>query len=245
MAIQIVTDQIGAQQVDSSKIASSTITATQMAMNGTFNYTGALQSSSKAVATQEYVDNAIAGLHWKKSATCASTEDIALTYANGTAGVGATLTATANGVCQIDSITLNANDRVLIKDQSDGFECGIYYVSDAGSGSSPYVLTRGTDSDTPAELKSAAIFVERGTSQNIAFVQTADNVTHIVANQLIDRTGDLVHLSEDIGDDPLKRVLDRADEVTRPIPERKGPAQRTSGQHPRNVRVIPRSRDFH
>jgi len=76
-------------------------------------------------------------------------------------------------------------------------------------------------------------------------VQTADNVTHIVANQLIDRTGDLVHLSEDIGDDPLKRVLDRADEVTRPIPERKGPAQRTSGQHPRNVRVIPRSRDFH
>ncbi|HCE21452.1 MAG TPA: error-prone DNA polymerase, partial [Hyphomonas sp.] len=76
-------------------------------------------------------------------------------------------------------------------------------------------------------------------------VQTADNVTHIVANQLIDRTGDLVHLSEDIGDDPLKRVLDRADEVTRPIPERKGPTQRTSGQHPRNVRVIPRSRDFH
>jgi error-prone DNA polymerase len=76
-------------------------------------------------------------------------------------------------------------------------------------------------------------------------VQTADNVTHIVASQLIDRTGDLAHLSEDTSDDPLKRALDRADEVTRPIPERKGPPQRTSGQHPRNVRVIPRSRDFH
>lgn len=76
-------------------------------------------------------------------------------------------------------------------------------------------------------------------------VQTADNVTHIVANQLIDRTGDLAHLSEDAAQDPLKHALDRADEVTRPIPNRKGPAERTSGQHPRNVRVIPRSRDFH
>ncbi len=76
-------------------------------------------------------------------------------------------------------------------------------------------------------------------------VQTADNVTHIVANQLIDRTGDLARLSEDAGQDPLKQVLDRADEVTRPIPDRKGPPQRSSGRHPRNVRVIPRSRDFH
>ena len=76
-------------------------------------------------------------------------------------------------------------------------------------------------------------------------VQTADNVTHIVANQLIDRTGDLTRLSEDADQDPLKQVLDRADEVTRPIPDRKGPPQRSSGRHPRNVRVIPRSRDFH
>ena len=76
-------------------------------------------------------------------------------------------------------------------------------------------------------------------------VQTADNVTHIVANQLIDRTGDLARLSEDADQDPLKQVLDRADEVTRPIPDRKGPPQRSSGRHPRNVRVIPRSRDFH
>ena len=77
-------------------------------------------------------------------------------------------------------------------------------------------------------------------------VQTADNVTHIVANQLIDRTGDLACLSEDTHQDPLKQALDRADEVTRPIPERKGPPpQRSGGRHPRNVRVIPRSRDFH
>ena len=76
-------------------------------------------------------------------------------------------------------------------------------------------------------------------------VQTADNVTHIVAEQLIDCTGELNLLSEDTLRDPLKGVLARSDEVVRPIAERKGPLQRTAGVHPRDVRVIPRSRDFH
>ncbi|MEO0713646.1 MAG: error-prone DNA polymerase [Pseudomonadota bacterium] len=76
-------------------------------------------------------------------------------------------------------------------------------------------------------------------------VQTADSVTHIVAEQLIDRTGDLELLSEDIQNDPLKNALDRADEVMRPIPERRGPPSRSAGGHPRNVRVIPAGRNFH
>lgn len=76
-------------------------------------------------------------------------------------------------------------------------------------------------------------------------VQTADNVTHIVATELIDRTGDLQLLSEDMRSDPLKNVLDRADEVVRPIPERKGPPAKSAGRHPRNVRVIPAGRNFH
>ena len=76
-------------------------------------------------------------------------------------------------------------------------------------------------------------------------VQTADNVTHIVANQLIDRTSDLQLLSEDAQKDPLRHVLDHADEVIRPIPERSGPPAKSAGCHPRNVRIIPSSRDFH
>jgi len=76
-------------------------------------------------------------------------------------------------------------------------------------------------------------------------VQSADNVTHIVANELIDRTGDLQLLSEDAQKDPLKNVLDRADEVIKPIPERKGPVARSVGGHPRGVRVIPKGRNFH
>jgi error-prone DNA polymerase len=77
-------------------------------------------------------------------------------------------------------------------------------------------------------------------------VQTADNVTHIVADQLIDRSGDLSLLSEDMLRDPLGGVLARADEVARPVAEGRGPKpKRETAHHPRDVRVIPKSRDFH
>ena len=120
MAIQIVTDQIAAQQVTSAKIASSTITATQMAMNGTFNYTGALQVSGSVVASQAYVDSAIAGLHWKEACKVATTANLAAAYNNGSSGVGATLTASGNGALSVDGVGLSTNDRVLGKEQSTG-----------------------------------------------------------------------------------------------------------------------------
>ena len=71
------------------------------------------------------------------------------------------------------------------------------------------------------------------------YIQRADNVTHLVARRLIDRTNDLSLLSEDFQNDPLKGAIANADEVQRPIPEQR---QRT---HPRNVQIMPRSRDFH
>jgi error-prone DNA polymerase len=71
-------------------------------------------------------------------------------------------------------------------------------------------------------------------------------VTHIVAEQLFDQSADLALLSEDTLRDPLSGVLARADEVARPIAERKGPGpRRESAHHPRDLRVIPKSRDFH
>jgi len=77
-------------------------------------------------------------------------------------------------------------------------------------------------------------------------VQTADNVTHIVAEQLIDRTHDLNILAEHVQSDPMKQALAHADEVIRPGMERRGPPPRQPGRgHPRNVRIMPASRDFH
>ncbi|MBU1288719.1 MAG: error-prone DNA polymerase [Alphaproteobacteria bacterium] len=77
-------------------------------------------------------------------------------------------------------------------------------------------------------------------------VQTADNVTHIIAEQLIDCTSELALLSEDHLQDPLKGILARPDEVSRPQTDtRSVKKSRTGGGHPRDTRIIPPSRDFH
>ena len=70
-------------------------------------------------------------------------------------------------------------------------------------------------------------------------VQSADNVTHIVAEELVDCTDDLYRLSEDAQRAALDRALAPTDEVARPV------SRDPRGRHPRNVRVIPKSRDFH
>ncbi len=77
-------------------------------------------------------------------------------------------------------------------------------------------------------------------------VQTADNVTHIIAEQLIDCTSELALLSEDHLQDPLKGILARPDEVSRAQTDGRGvEKRRTGGGHPRDIRIIPPSRDFH
>ncbi|TRD22770.1 error-prone DNA polymerase [Palleronia caenipelagi] len=60
------------------------------------------------------------------------------------------------------------------------------------------------------------------------------DVIHVVARELRDRSDALVRLA---GQD-FTPPLSRADEVTRPVPE---PTHR----HPRDVQIIPKSRDFH
>jgi error-prone DNA polymerase len=68
-------------------------------------------------------------------------------------------------------------------------------------------------------------------------------VTHIVAETVEDRTADLALLSET----PLKPAPVHADGPTHAAPERGEQPERDARRHrhPRNVRVLPRSRDFH
>jgi hypothetical protein len=77
------------------------------------------------------------------------------TYNNGSSGVGATLTAGSNSTLVVQGRTLSVNQRILVKDQASDFQNGIYYVSAAGSGSTPWVLTRATDFDTPTKMMAA------------------------------------------------------------------------------------------
>ncbi|WP_371158504.1 error-prone DNA polymerase [Jannaschia sp. 2305UL9-9] len=65
-------------------------------------------------------------------------------------------------------------------------------------------------------------------------VQFDDAVVHVVAHRIEDRNDVLSRLSED----ELAPDLSRADHVKAPLPSH-------TSRHPRDVRVIPKSRDFH
>lgn len=63
-------------------------------------------------------------------------------------GVGATLTnAGTQTALVIDSVTMAVNDRVLVYQQTNSAEDGVYVVTDIGSGSTNWVLTRASDSN--------------------------------------------------------------------------------------------------
>ena len=70
-----------------------------------------------------------------------------LTYATrAQSGVGATLTnAGTQAALVVDGITMVVNDRVMVRLQTTGFENGVYVVSNIGSGSTNWVLTRSAD----------------------------------------------------------------------------------------------------
>lgn len=127
-------------------------------------------------ATKQYVDSLSAGLSPKDAVVAASTANLSATYSNGTSGVGATLTNNSTQVAfALDGVTLNTNDRVLIKDQTNAFENGIYEVTDTGSGATDWILTRTTDYDTAAEIVSGTYtVVSSGTvNQSNLFVMTS------------------------------------------------------------------------
>jgi error-prone DNA polymerase len=65
--------------------------------------------------------------------------------------------------------------------------------------------------------------------------KSPEGVVHLVASRIYDRTSELIRLSDR---PPPTFPLSRADEVLRPQHPR-------TSNHPRNVRIIPKSRDFH
>jgi hypothetical protein len=117
-------------------------------------------------ATKNYVDSIAQGVNWKSAVAAATTAALAAnTYANGTSGVGATLTGNSNGaLAAIDGYTPAANDRLLIKNEATASHNGIYTVTQVGDGTHPFILTRVTDMDTATEIAGAAVLVLNGTT---------------------------------------------------------------------------------
>ena len=103
-------------------------------------------------ANKRYVDTiAAAGIHYHDPVRVESPAALNALYDNGTDGVGATLTNNgAQAAIVIDGVALDVNDRVLVYEQTNAAHNGIYVVTTVGDGTTSWVLTRATDSDSYA-----------------------------------------------------------------------------------------------
>jgi|688.fasta_scaffold00107_118 hypothetical protein len=119
-------------------------------------------SSSSDAATKAYVDSYAEGLHIHASAVAATTTNISI--ANDLM-VGDT----------IDGVNLASGNRVLVKNQTNAAENGIYEVQPSGS------ALRAADFDAPAEVNGGDfIFVTGGNANdNTGWVQTSTGVVTI------------------------------------------------------------------
>lgn len=123
--------------------------------------------NSTKIATTAYVDNAVLGQNFKEAVGAATTANLVGVYSNGSSGVGATFTYTATGVDTIDGVTLTLGMRVLLKNQTTGFQNGIYTVTTAGAIGIVGILTRATDANQSSEWKTGdSVFITAGTTQS-------------------------------------------------------------------------------
>ena len=101
-----------------------------------------------------YVDLIAAGFLFKASCYATTTANLNAVYANGAAGVGATLTNNgALAAFTTDGTSPPINSRILVQDQTSQLENGIYDLTTVGDGVTAWVLTRSTDYDQPAEIQ--------------------------------------------------------------------------------------------
>ena len=127
----------------------------------------ATPTNPQDAATKLYVDSSVQGLQVKPTANVATASALpSNTYANGTAGVGATLTATANALLTVDGVGQAVGNLVLVKNEATAANNGLYTVTAAGSGSAAYVLTRQVDMNAAGAFSGAFVPVGAGGTAN-------------------------------------------------------------------------------
>ena len=174
-AVTAATDITGDLDVDAVNINSSTISTTTSNTDLTLspNGTGTVKVPSGyddrsglgalSLVTKGYVDAVKQALDIKDSVHVASTANVALTA--GSSGLEAG--------DAIDGVTLVAGDRVLLKNQTDASENGIYVA--VASGGTP---ARSADANASVDVTSGMfVFVEEGTANgDQGYVLTTNNV---------------------------------------------------------------------
>lgn len=100
-------------------------------------------SGANDAATKSYVDSLLRGLKWKEAVRAAATADTALD----------------GSVDTFDGVTVVSGDRVLLLNQTDASENGIWVFNGSGS-----AMTRADDADSEDELVGSAVTIEEGTT---------------------------------------------------------------------------------
>jgi hypothetical protein len=161
---------------------------------------GAVDKIPNSAAILNSIQAAQQGISVKQSVLVATTASLSVT-SSGT-GRGKTLTSTTNGALSIDGVSVfndvdlnggsdNPNDqanlrasRVLVKNQTNAVDNGIYIVKNKGSSSSNFVLIRAIDMDNEA-ANGTFVFIEAGTTQvSQGFIVTATNTIAIDTDSL-------------------------------------------------------------
>jgi hypothetical protein len=139
-------------------------------------------TTSTHAANKSYVDSLASGINIKPEVVYVSQQALNATYVNGTSdssgglGVGATLTGNVDGALILDGDEVQSSQRVLIRNQTDQKQNGIYVVSFPGDGDDPFILTRAVNfngaSVTSGLIKSGDyVFVTSGSvSANDSYV---------------------------------------------------------------------------
>ena len=151
--------QISGSQIKSGAISPSNLNLT--AGNYHFGSSISLQWAGTAVnnndiVTKKDLDSVAAGLHWKDSVATRSVSNVNISSPGSS----------------INGVTPGNGDRILLADQTDGKQNGIYIFNGAAS-----AMTRSTDMDAGSEFPGAAVFVRAGTQYaDTGWVCTNDSV---------------------------------------------------------------------
>lgn len=158
----VTTLDVGTLGVSTANITTANITS------GTVSNT---PSSGTDIANKTYVDTiASSGVTYHTPVKYEAPNALTATYNNGTSGVGATLTNSGTlGAFTPDGVVASVNDRILIYQQASAAHNGVYTVTTVGDGSTAWVLTRSTDTD------SYALKDPNGLGEGDAFFVTSGN----------------------------------------------------------------------
>lgn len=139
-------------------------------------------------ATKSYVLAVAQGLQPKKSVYCATIEDLDATFTS--SFQNGALTSNQYSSFVLDGILVPLNSRVLVKNQLNEIENGIYVLIQQGGVSVPWILTRATDFNgiPPAGTVNSNdfVFVEEGiVNADTGWILTSSNPISINITPLI------------------------------------------------------------